>query len=75
MWHKDNVSEKILVKSKSLIQVSTRNVLVPKMSLSSFYFGKRILQALWYNQFSPFSIIHYVLTKSHKYSEYFIWKW
>lgn len=72
--HKENDSKKILVKSRSLIQVSTRNVLLPKMILSScFYFAKRIFQAVWYNQFSPFSIIHYALTNSHKYSKNFIW--
>lgn len=56
---------KMLVKSKSLIQVLTRNVLLPKTSLPFwFYLARWIFQAIWYNHFSPFSIIHAVLTNS-----------
>lgn len=54
---------KMLVESKRLIQVLTRNVLLPKISLS-FYLARWIFQAVWYNQFSPFSIIHAMLTNS-----------
>lgn len=63
--HQVNYSNKDTSWKQNLIQVLTRNVSVPKMSLSFwFYLARWIFQAAWYNRFFPFSISHGTFTNS-----------